>query len=123
MGAVLIALTVGALVVDQRLAPWYPFLLLLMLVLGLAGCYELLHLLRTTRRLPGWLCYSGVGGLVLVNWLPRLAPHCLPAGLLDPEPWHWIVGVFAAVVLAAFLLEMATFQEPGESVTRIATVI
>ena len=31
MGAILIVLAVGALVVDQWLAPWYPFLLLLVL--------------------------------------------------------------------------------------------
>ena len=50
MGTILIGLTVGALVLDQRLAPWYPFLFVLVLLLTLVGCHELLRLLGTTRR-------------------------------------------------------------------------
>ena len=38
MGAVLIALTVGVLVFDQRFDPWYPFLLVFLLALGLLAC-------------------------------------------------------------------------------------
>jgi phosphatidate cytidylyltransferase len=114
MGAVLIALAAGALVVDQRLAPWYPFLFLLVLGLGLIACHEALQLLALSRRLPGWLCYTAVAGLTGSNWAARLA---------GADPWQWLAGMFAAVVLASFLVEMATFEEPGESVTRIATVV
>jgi phosphatidate cytidylyltransferase len=123
MGAILIALAAGALVVDQRLAPWYPFLFLLVLGLALVACFEMLQLLGAARRLPAWLCYTAVAGLVVSNWAARLVPKLAPAGAIDADPWHWIVGVCAAVVLAAFLVEMTTFQEPGESVTRIATVV
>src|SRR5438309_1069143 len=41
----------------------------------------------------------------------------------DEEAWPWIAGTFAAVVLSAFLMEMATFREPGDSLTRIAFTI
>jgi phosphatidate cytidylyltransferase len=34
-----------------------------------------------------------------------------------------VVGTFAAVVLSAFLVEMATFRAPGSSVVRIAVVV
>jgi phosphatidate cytidylyltransferase len=97
MGAVLIALTVGVLVFDQRLAPWYPFLLVLVLALALGACFEL---------------------LVLSSWLVPL----VGVGARE-EPWFWITAAFAFTVLAAFLTEMARFQEPGESVLRIALTV
>lgn len=111
MGAILIALAVGALWVDQWLAPWYPFLLVLVLVLALAGCYELVHLLGRPQRPSPWLCYPAIMALLAMNWLAA------------PMPWTWIGSVFAGIVLAAFLLEMATFHEPGTSVIRIALAV
>ncbi len=116
MGALLVALVVAMLVVDR--APWYPFLFVLFLVLSLAGAAELFHLLGPARRLPRWLGFASLALLVLANW----AAH-LPCGCLDPDPWFWVGSAFAAAVLAAFLVEMATFREPGESVARIALMI
>ncbi len=123
MGAILIVLSAGALLLDQRLAPWYPFLFLLILGLALVACFELLGLLGEARQLPRWFCTTAVAGLVITNWAARIGPQLLSAGTVDADPWHWIAGVFAAIVLAAFLVEMATFREPGGSVTRIATVV
>src|SRR5947209_3340268 len=121
MGALLIALAVGALVVDQWLAPWYPFLLAVVLGLALVACSELLALLGEGRRLPPWLCYGAVGALILANWAGPVARHLGAAA--EGDPWSWVAGVFGAVVLAAFLVEMARFQEPGESVPRIALTV
>jgi phosphatidate cytidylyltransferase len=118
MGALLVALIVAMLVVDQ--APWFPFLFLLLLVLSLAGGVELLGLLPPARRPPVWLCLAAVATLAAVNWLAHVP---LPGGSLDPDPWFWVLSAFAGVVLAAFLVEMATFQEPGESVVRIALTV
>jgi phosphatidate cytidylyltransferase len=121
MGAILVALAVGVLVVDQWLAPgYYPFLFVLLLGLAGTACFELLALLPEARRPPAWLCFAAVAALVVANWLPHLG---LPAPLRDSHPWSWIASVFAAVVLAAFLVEMAGFREPGESVTRMALVV
>lgn len=121
MGAVLIGLVLGALVVDQWLAPWYPFLCCAVLGLALTACYELLHLLDPDHGVPGWLCYTAVAALVLANWPGHVARmYKLP---VETDPWHWVAGVFAAVVLAAFLTEMARFQEPGRSVLRVALVV
>jgi phosphatidate cytidylyltransferase len=117
MGAVLIALTVGVMVLDNRLGPVYPFLLVLLLVLALVACFELLHLAPAGRRPPGWLCYAAVAALILANWPAHLE------GTRDGDPWHWVLAVFTAVVLAAFLAVMATFREAGESVTRIALTV
>jgi phosphatidate cytidylyltransferase len=114
MGALLIVLAAGVLAVDQRLKPWAPFLFVLLLGLAEAACYELLHLLPPPRRPAGWLCSLGVAGLVTANWA---------AAVCGWEPWRLIAGVFGAVVLAAFLVEMARFRGPGESVTRIALTV
>jgi phosphatidate cytidylyltransferase len=115
MGAVLIGLASGVLAVDQYLGPWYPFLFVFILALALAACHELLQLLGPVLRLPGWLGYASVAALVAANW---------PAHLLGNRfAWLWVAGTFAAVVLSSFLVEMATFREPGGSVARIALTI
>lgn len=114
MGAILIALALGVLLLDQHFAPYYPFLLVLVLGLALLACHELLQLLG--KRLPAGLCYVGVTAVILANW---------PAHLLggQPMPWTWATLTFAGVVLAAFLVEMVSFEQPGESVQRIALVV
>jgi phosphatidate cytidylyltransferase len=117
MGAVLVVLAVGVLVIDQHLGPWYPFLFVLVTALALAACYELLQLLDTPLRPPGWLCYVGVAAVIAANW-----PAHLPGGR-ESLAWTWVVGTFTAVVLSAFLVEMATFREPGRSVVRIALTL
>ena len=103
MGAILIALAAGVLAYDP--APSYPILLVMTLLLSVAACYELQLLLGPERRPPTWFTVAGVAAVVLANW---------PAHLWDwGEPWRPVLYTFAAVVLAAFLLEMATFREPG----------
>jgi phosphatidate cytidylyltransferase len=118
MGALFVALVVAMLVVDQP--PWYPFLLLLVLVFSLAGCAEMVYLLPPERRPPPALAYAAVGLVTAANWLAHVpqAPE-----LAGPGPWFWIAAALAAVVLGAFLAEMATFREPGDSVARIALTV
>ncbi len=131
MGAILIGLTVGVLVIDRWLAPWYPFLLALVLVLSLVACHELILLLGTRRRLTAALCYLGVLALVVANWVPALrVARIQPGGLtftLDhpPElhPWFWVASALAAVVLLALLAEMAVFEVPGGSVARVSLIV
>ena len=113
MGAVLIALVTGVLVVDP--APWFPFLLVLFVILDLLGTLELVRLIDSNRRPPLWLCLTGVLGVLLANW----PAHVWPAG----DAWHWIGGAFTTLILVAFLAEMATFREPGHSIARISLTI
>jgi phosphatidate cytidylyltransferase len=120
VGAILAILVGGVLLVDQKLAPWFPFLLLNLVVLTLTGCREFLVLLGPARRPPSWLCYGAVAALIASNW---------PAYVLrvvcdwESDPWHWVGGTFAVVVLSAFLTEMVSYREPGGSVTRIAFTV
>ncbi|HEV3259828.1 MAG TPA: phosphatidate cytidylyltransferase [Gemmataceae bacterium] len=120
MGALLVACTVAVVLGDAQLGR-YPFLfLLLLLALAWMACLELLHLLAGPGRPWAWLCYAGVALVVLAN-LPAHLGGRLES--LDRDAWHWVLGAFTAVVLAAFLVGMATFREPGTSVMRIALTI
>jgi phosphatidate cytidylyltransferase len=125
MGAILILLTTGVLVLDNSLAPWYPFLFLLLLTLALLSCHELLHLFTPDRRPWPWLCYAGVGLLIAANWPAHLGHDWLRQ--VSPDASHWVLGSFAAFVLAAFVLALATFEPPGESspdtVVRLALAV
>src|SRR5947208_2160065 len=115
MGTVLIALTVGVLVLDGRLEALrnrYPFLFLLLLILALLGCQEFLNLLGPVRRPWPWLCYAAVAALIVVNWPVHLWPW---ARDVSPHALLWVLGTYVAVVLAAFLTGLATYQPPTES--------
>ncbi len=116
MGALLIGLAVGMLVVDRHLAPWFPFLVVFVLGLALAACFELIHLLGPNRRPHAWLCYGGITLLALANWLPHLPD-------VAGDCWLWILSTFTGLVLATFVLEMARFQQPGDSVERMARTL
>jgi phosphatidate cytidylyltransferase len=118
MGAVLIALTVGVLVADQWLAPWYPFLFVLVITLAALACFEFLELLEPGRRPASWLCFSAVLGLVAVNWIGPVAEHLGK----NTDAWQWIAGLLAVILLGAFLWQISVFQIPG-AIDRIALVL
>jgi phosphatidate cytidylyltransferase len=119
MGAILIALTIGVLVVDQWMAPWYPFLFLLLMTLAMLACFELRGLLDAASRPPNWLCFASVLGMIAINWVRPTAEELGRS----PDPWPWIAGLLAGILLASFLWEMAVFQNPGGSVRRTAITI
>jgi phosphatidate cytidylyltransferase len=125
MGAALIGLTAGVLAVDNFLAPWFPFLFVLVLGLALVGCHELLRLATAVARPEPWYCYSAVALLIVANWLPHVAEWFtnVPGGTLDLQPWEYLASSFALVVLGAFLVELTMFAAPGESVKRIALTV
>jgi phosphatidate cytidylyltransferase len=123
MGACLIAVVAGVLSFDRRLEPWFPFLFVLVVGLTLVGCHELLGLLPAQGKPAAWLCYSAILALGLANWLPHVVNQVGAPRAWNLRPWACVAGVFAAIVLSAFLAEMATFQAPGESVKRVALTV
>jgi len=85
----------------------------------------LLNMLAASGQAMQWLCYTALVAMAAANWWPHVASQILGKGVnaWDRHPWQWIVSTFAAIVVAAFLVEIGTFQVPGESVKRIALVI
>jgi len=119
MGTILIALTGGVLIFDQRLGGWYPFLFALVMILAALACFELRELIEAALRPPAWLSLMSVIGLIAINWIRPLGEEFGKSA----DPWHGIVGLMAGIVVAAFLWEMAVFRKPGASIQRIAMVV
>lgn len=103
MGAVLIALVTGILLFDP--SPWYPFLLLLAVLLAAVGSVELHQLIGSAHGLSMGLGGGAVLAVLLANWPAHLWPEWFGG-----DPWFLILAAFTAVVLLAFLVEMARFR-------------
>src|SRR5437763_946817 len=107
VGTILAVLTAGMLLLDRRLAPWFPFLFAVVIGLSTLGTIELVRLLPVGRAPRLAVCLAGVVVIVTLNWLPQLGGRSTSVGGLI-----WVVQGFAAFVLLAFLVEMATFTGP-----------
>ena len=111
VGTALVLLTIGMLVCDQLLAPWYPFLFVFVLGLSLAASKELVDLLGPARRPQAPLLYAGVALLATSNWWAHVPRHYgWPQG-----PWELILAAFAALTLMVFLWEMGSFRPTDEA--------
>src|SRR5579875_3091603 len=99
MGAFLVLLVIGILLFDP--APWYPFLLLLAVLLALAGSVELHQLLGAAHGLSLWLSGGRVLAVLLAMWPAHLWPE-----LFGPDSWLLVLATFTAVMLLGFLVEM-----------------
>jgi phosphatidate cytidylyltransferase len=122
IGSLMAVLTAAMLVADQwsGFGDYHPFLLLFFVVLAPLCCAEMLTLLGPERRPAAWLCHGGVLLVLLGNWPAHLwgSAWTPPLGV-----WETLFVLFAAVVLAAFGVAMATYREPGGSVMRIALTV
>jgi phosphatidate cytidylyltransferase len=114
MGACLIALAAAMLLGDRGNGPWYPFLFLFFVAVGVGATIELLNLLPVHIRPPRVACVVAVVAILAANWPGHVGYPALGT------PLELVLSVFAAAVLGAFLIEMARFREPGGSVVRIA---
>jgi phosphatidate cytidylyltransferase len=114
MGAILIALAVGMLALDQGLAPWYPFLFVFQLGLALLACFELVTLLGPNRRPQVLVCFVGVTILTLANWGVHVRADNVA------QAWFGLLAILTALHLAVFLWEMAWFVAPERSMERMA---
>jgi phosphatidate cytidylyltransferase len=119
VGSLLAGLTLGVLFLDDRLTPWYPFLYLFFAAVGALGCWELLRLIPPAWRPSPFLCHFGVQAIVLANWI-RPIHESFPEYVPWSDPWLPIMCVLAALVIVAFLIEMAAFRGSGERLPRIA---
>jgi phosphatidate cytidylyltransferase len=116
MGSVLVVLTLGMLIADQYLPPWYPFLLMSLLCLAVFACRECVQLLGPERAPQVPVCYAGVVALALANWLVHIPGS-------RPDPWGWLLAILTGLVLVVFLYEMAQFTGSGRSMERMALTL
>ncbi len=124
VGTILAALTAAMLLLDERFAPWFPFLAATVLFLSVLGTMELVDLLPAEKRPNLTLALGGVVLLLVLNWAPIIRGDRLKLHLTASEQAWWSVAQgFAAVILLACLVEMARFRVPGGAVERNALAI
>jgi phosphatidate cytidylyltransferase len=119
-----------ALIIDEWLAPWYPFWLLLTGCAFVAAAHELIGLLAATSVSPsGNSVMGGVLALLAANWLPHVgvprdpldglsALSYDPARPLDVMAWPFLC--LAAVLMVTFVVQGIQFEKPGHTMARIA---
>jgi phosphatidate cytidylyltransferase len=124
VGTILATLAAGMLILDEHLAPWFPFLFLTVAFIASAGTVELVRLLPEMRRPNVVLCLGGVLSLTTINWCLVVASRYFHADPLVPaNAFSYVLVGFAVVILLAFIFEMAAFRTPGGSVERMALTV
>jgi phosphatidate cytidylyltransferase len=112
------------ILIDERFAPWFPFLFATIALLATLCTLELLALLPAAIRPNSILALIGVLAIVTMAWGPVFAPGPIKSRLHLPDDASlWVLSGFTAAVLVAFLFEMATFRVPGRSVPPLALTV
>lgn len=131
-GLTLVAVFLAVVLLDERLAPWYPFWFLFS-VLGMGkAALEVVGLLNRTSARPSGNCvFGGVLALVVANWAPHVtgsAPHAIDAGAayapMGPAlVLAWPLWTFVAIVMFAFIAQSAQFEKPGRTMATISGTV
>jgi phosphatidate cytidylyltransferase len=125
VGSILALATIGILIGDDYLAPgWFPCLFICLMALGILAGRELVQLFPEATRPNATLTITGILLCLAVNWLPVLFKAELT---WSPDRYKvpaWVMLVFTATLIAAFLLEMYRYTgEGGNSLPRIAFTV
>jgi phosphatidate cytidylyltransferase len=121
VGTGLAALAVGMLLLDVRFAPWFPFLYATIALLAVLATLELLALLPATTRPNRIVAVVGVLALITLAWTNVILAQGRFKQSLDAS--QWVLNGFVALVILAFLFELAAYRAPGRSVQRLALTV
>src|SRR4051794_12692040 len=119
---------------DERWAPWFPIWFVLSLIAIGASAMELVGLLAETSARPsGNTVFGGVMALVVANWAPHVTQAMLTVPrLADALPYDasapvgalaWPFFTFVAIVMGAFVIQSAQFDQPGRTMATIAGTV
>jgi phosphatidate cytidylyltransferase len=129
-GLLMVAGLLLTLWLDEFLAPWYPFWLVLSGFAMVTAAGELVGLLDATSARPsGNSVIGGVLALLAANWLPHIAvdgpiPPAMsglrydPAAPLSVLAWPFLC--FIGVLMVSFVVQSIQFEKPGRTMARIA---
>ena len=123
MGAILVGLGVLILIEANWLAPWFPFLFIIVSLALILGGREFLLLLDPAVRPHPALCLGGVFAVLLANWsvpVRQTLKDSFPTWL---DSWHAVGAVFVLVLIATFLWEIARFRGPDSITQRIGLTV
>jgi phosphatidate cytidylyltransferase len=120
VGSALALAAIGVLVGDGYLRPWFPCLFVCLMVLGVLGGRELVRLFPESYRPSPAFVVTAILLCLAANWYPTARREL---GFGAGSVWPFLVFTFAAVLVAAFLLEMYRFREPGSAVPRLGATL
>jgi phosphatidate cytidylyltransferase len=120
VGSLLALAAVGVLIGDGYLAPWYPCLFVCLMAAGVVAARELVRLFPDSYRPSRGLVTIGILICLAGNWYPTIRREfgCEPGSV-----WPFLVFAFVATVIAAFLLEMYRYRQPGSVVPRLGATV
>jgi len=123
VGSVLALAAIGVLIGDDYL-DWaafpFPVLFTCLMAMGLLAGRELVRLIPASQRPSETLVVTATLLCLAANWVPPIRVAC---GSSPGTAWPLIVVAFSAALLAAFLLEMRRYREPGVALPRIAFTV
>ena len=129
-GLSLIAVVLGVLLLDEWLAPWFPFWFVFSLLTLGAAAFELVGLLGATDARPSMnSVLGGVAALVVANWIPHLTDSLLAASQSVPIAYEpaapinvlsWPLLTFVGVLMVSFIVQSVQFIKPGRTMGTIA---
>ena len=134
IGLSMVAGILLVLCLDEWLAPWFPIWFVLALIAMGASAMELVGLLSATSARPsGNTVFGGVMALVVANWAPHVTDAMLAIPrLADAMPYDpaapvaalaWPLCTFVAIVMGAFVIQSAQFEQPGRTMATIAGTV
>jgi len=134
IGLSMVAGILLVLYLDEWLAPWFPIWFVLSVIATGASAMELVGLLRATSARPsGNTVFGGVMALVVANWAPHVTGAMLAVPRLeDAMPYDpaapvgalaWPLCTFVAIVMGAFVIQSAQFEQPGRTMATIAGTV
>jgi phosphatidate cytidylyltransferase len=123
VGTALAAAAAGLLIGDRYLAPWFPFLLACLVLVGVVATRELVRLFPRVFRPHEWLAVAAVLAVVAANWYGVLRADVAPALPAVASPWEPVLFAFIGVYAVAVLVEMYRYREPGTVLPRLGLTL
>jgi phosphatidate cytidylyltransferase len=114
VGNLLAAFTIALLVGDRYLAPAFPVLFVALAFIGVVATRELVSLFPADTRPAAAPTIAAVLVVMAANWLPLVVPWGTRI--------EWVAVAGVAVFMAAVLVELVRFREPGGIVPRLGLV-
>jgi phosphatidate cytidylyltransferase len=127
VGSILALAAAGVLFADWYLAPWFPCLFFCLMVAGVLATLELVRLFPGAYRPSEPVAIGGVLLCLAANWFPTIQSNfgeqTTHGAFLQGSAFVAVLFAFIAALIAAFLLEMYRFKEPGAAVPRLGAFL